>query len=463
MKDDIEREIPFHYVLIDKILIGERFRKVISQDYIDELRTSIDRRGLLHPIVIDDKYNLLAGFCRYTACKELEWKEIPCHFKGELNELQRLEIELEENVARKDFEWHERDALRAKIHEVKVALYSQKDEIKPQVNADGIVTRLTEPAPGWTLQDTANLVGSSKPRVSLDISMARMLKALPSLKSFGEAEAWRTVRRLADAIERELSVRQTQINLANIWVGDCAMVLRHVPDKTIDCIITDPPYGTNVQDLAGATERAYRSESHFDDSPEAAKSELALALPELVRVLKDNGHAYFFFAPTEYPWVLALLQKHFGDEAVDPIPLIWLKGKERWGTGDWEHKYARQYEGIFFVYSKARRLAQTHGNIIGPFPGEEVTYTAQKPINMLSELICQSTTEGEIVLDPFAGGGSVGVAAVRNNRKFFCVERDESMYKLACKRIQDELEKQAIEKLEQQKAQESIDTLEESV
>jgi site-specific DNA-methyltransferase (adenine-specific) len=442
-----ERAVPFHYVLIDKILIGERFRKDVSQAYIDELRTSINNRGLLHPIVIDDSYNLLAGFCRLTACKQLEWLEVPCHFKGELSELQRLEIELDENVARKDFTWDERVALREKIHEVKSALYGHSNEIKPQVNEAGVVTRLTEPTPGWTLQDTANLVGSNTPRISLDLAMARIIKYIPQLKKYDEKEAWRVVRRLADDIERELSVRQTRTDLANVWCGDCAKVLRHVPDASVDCIIADPPYGTDVQELANVKEGnetfGHRQDSHFDDSKTTAQTALAAALPEMVRVLKDNGHAYFFFAITEYSWVLELLVKHFGEEAVDPIPLIWLKGKERWGTGDWEHKYARQYEGIFFVYSKRRRLAQVHGNIIGPFPAEEATYTAQKPINMYSELISQSTNEGELVLDPFAGGGSIGVAAVQLGRKFFLVEQNESMYKLAQSRVQDALEEKA--------------------
>lgn len=448
-----ERNTPFHYVLIDKILVGERARKDVSKEHIDELRFSIDRNGLFHPIVIDDNFNLCAGFCRLTACKQLEWKEIPCHFKGELSELQRMEIELEENIARKDFTWDERVALRDKIHEVKTALYGKKDEHNPQVNSDGIVTRLTEPTPGWTLQDTANLVGSNTPRISLDLSMARILKRIPALKGYGEAEAWRVIRRLGDDIERELSVRQTQVDLASVWCGDCVLVLRHVQDKSVDCIIADPPYGTNVQDLAGASDRAYRADSHFDDSPVLAKSVIEAALPEFKRVLKENGHMYVFFGITEYPWLYPLLVKFFGDD-VDPIPLVWCKGKERWGTGDWEHKYARQYEGIFFIYSKHRRLTQVHGNIIGPFPGEDVTYTAQKPINMLSELISQSTNEGELVLDPFAGGGSVGVAAVQLNRKFFLVEQNESMYKLAKTRVQKALEEKALEKITATQTQE---------
>ena len=92
-------------IKIDDINVGERVRA----DYgdISALATSIQRYGLLHPIVIDEKNNLIAGERRLKAHVKLGKKEIEVKRFSELSDIDKKEIELEENKQRKTLEWQE--------------------------------------------------------------------------------------------------------------------------------------------------------------------------------------------------------------------------------------------------------------------------------------------------------------------------------------------------------------------
>lgn len=87
-------------LLITAIVVGERRR----EDYgdIDGLAASIKRYGLLHPIVVDEQSNLIAGGRRLQACRQLGWSALPVTLLGDLTDAERREIELEENLRRKD-------------------------------------------------------------------------------------------------------------------------------------------------------------------------------------------------------------------------------------------------------------------------------------------------------------------------------------------------------------------------
>ena len=421
-----ERIFPYHRVEVAKIKVGLRTRTENEGEHDEEkiqyLKESIDRNDLYHPLVIDQDYNLVAGFRRLMAVKQLQWIDVPCHFLGELTEEQRLEIELEENIARKDFTWQERCTLRDQIHELKMKLYGQR-----------VGTGEGTDASGWSQVQTAELVGSSQPRVAADIAVAKVIQAFPTLaENDSMSEVQSQIRRLVEQLERELSVRKhTSFSQAvDIWPGDVLQCIRHVPDANVDLVICDPPYGINVENVGATQGRYYRQESHFQDDKEHAQELFSLLLPHLARVMKENAHAYFFFGITEYTWVRLLLLQTFGDR-LDLIPLIWSKGKDHWGTGDWGHKYARQYEGIFFVSSPSRRLSTVHGNILEEGRGESTQYVAEKPQELLRLLVEQSTQPGELVLDPTCGHGATVVAAISTGRRFWACEISEPAYQIA--------------------------------
>lgn len=90
---------------ISKINIENRRREDFGD--IEALAESISKYGLFHPIIVDDENNLIAGERRLRACQILEWFDIPVKAYKDLTDEERIEIELEENLKRKDFTQYE--------------------------------------------------------------------------------------------------------------------------------------------------------------------------------------------------------------------------------------------------------------------------------------------------------------------------------------------------------------------
>ena len=91
--------------MISIIKVGERVRKDLGD--LDALKKSLEKHGLIHPILINSKGELIAGFRRLTAAKELGWKEIEARVLDPQKQIDFLEMEMEENMARKDFTYEE--------------------------------------------------------------------------------------------------------------------------------------------------------------------------------------------------------------------------------------------------------------------------------------------------------------------------------------------------------------------
>ncbi len=88
-------------VSISDIKVRKRIRK--ENGDIEGLMESLRTHGLLNPIVISEKYELIAGFRRFTAAKNLGWETIPATMVDARQKLKRLEMEMEENIQRLDF------------------------------------------------------------------------------------------------------------------------------------------------------------------------------------------------------------------------------------------------------------------------------------------------------------------------------------------------------------------------
>lgn len=90
------------FLSVDEIKVGDRHRKDLGD--IESLRQSIDQLGLLHPIVVDQERNLIAGRRRLEACKQLGHNKIRCSVAFNLNDaVMHLSAERDENTCRKDF------------------------------------------------------------------------------------------------------------------------------------------------------------------------------------------------------------------------------------------------------------------------------------------------------------------------------------------------------------------------
>ncbi|MDB4954646.1 MAG: Adenine-specific methyltransferase [Myxococcales bacterium] len=202
--------------------------------------------------------------------------------------------------------------------------------------------------------------------------------------------------------------------------GDAVTWLRTLPAASVDLVITDPPYESLEKHRAiGTTTRLKHSKASSNDwfsiFPNSRFPEL---FAEVYRVLKKDTHFYLFCDP-ETMFVAKPLAEEAGFKFWKPI--IW--DKRNIGMG---YHYRARYECILF-FEKGKRKLEDLG-VADIIEAKRINggYPAEKPPEVSEVLIKQSTTAGELVIDPFMGSGSVGLAAIRNGRDFLgndlCVE-----------------------------------------
>ncbi|HUS28062.1 MAG TPA: site-specific DNA-methyltransferase [Kofleriaceae bacterium] len=194
--------------------------------------------------------------------------------------------------------------------------------------------------------------------------------------------------------------------------GDAVAWLRTLPASSVDLVITDPPYESLEKHRAiGTTTRLKHSKASSNDwfsiFPNARFPEL---FAEVFRVLKKDTHFYLFCDP-ETMFVAKPLAEEAGFRFWKP--LIW--DKVRIGMG---YHYRARYECVLFFEKGKRKLLDLGIADIIEAPRINNGYPAEKPPEVSEILIKQSTDAGDLVIDPFMGSGSVGLASIRNKRNF---------------------------------------------
>ncbi|MBD3255529.1 MAG: ParB/RepB/Spo0J family partition protein [Candidatus Lokiarchaeota archaeon] len=115
MEDCLKKISNIEFLNINEIKIEEKERiRTGTGTNISDLKKSIDELGLFHPIIVNQKKKLIAGYRRLKACKELGWKNVPAIKRMDLDKLQELSVEVEENLRRKDLAPYEIDIAIAK-------------------------------------------------------------------------------------------------------------------------------------------------------------------------------------------------------------------------------------------------------------------------------------------------------------------------------------------------------------
>lgn len=443
------QDSPVYLVPVEDILVEDRFRVEYEgpdgNQKIAFLAESISKYGLLSPLVLDrDKNRLLAGGRRLEALKSLKWTLAPVLYRDQLTDLQRKEIELEENIARKDMTPVERGDLVSAIDQLKRQIYgSRQSGAVYQKSPDGgppvrvETSSLPPDEDAWSLRRTADLFGTSVFSTHRDIVISNTVKVLPSLRNEkSAANILRKADHLVEDLERELEFRQQQqagVKLdSNILLGDAIDLIAAVPTASVDCIITDPPYGLGLE--KGRYAARDRTDTGFTDD-DSILGVLDILAPELRRVLKPSGHLYAFFGASVWSDTICIYQN--AGFQVSPIVCIWYKLGPATGAGDWDHSFAPAWEPFLFCTERTRRLAYKHKNVFeAEAPsGTERVHPTQKPLVLLEELIKLSTDPGDLILDPFAGAGSTLVAAKAQGRRYLGFELNDRYVEITKQRL----------------------------
>lgn len=207
---------------------------------------------------------------------------------------------------------------------------------------------------------------------------------------------------------------------------DCIDLLAEIPDNSIDCVITDPPYGMAFQ--------SFRRKNVYDKIENDDKIDwLPGVLKEISRVMKDDAHAYIFCSKHNLWRFLNMVEDNLPFKDL----LIWQKNNH--GSGDLLGGYAPQYEMIIYCSNGKRKLnGKRSSNLLQFDKTDNSLHPTQKPVDLIRFLIQKSTNEGETVLDCFAGSGTTAVACMEEKRNFIGAEINEKYYEVAKQRIKIE-------------------------
>ncbi len=205
--------------------------------------------------------------------------------------------------------------------------------------------------------------------------------------------------------------------MSRLILGNCLDVMPTFPDRCVDFVLTDPPYLVNYVDRSGR-----KIANDIDDAW------LAPAFNQIYRLLRNDSLCVSF-----YGW-----------NRVDRFVSAWkTAGFRIVGHLVFAKKYQSKSRFVRYQHESAYLLAKGSPGV----PDEPLSdvmpweysgnrlHPTQKPVESLAPLIESFTKHNDIVLDPFAGSGSTGVAALRAGRRFVGIELDQKYHAAAFARL----------------------------
>lgn len=246
---------------------------------------------------------------------------------------------------------------------------------------------------------------------------------------------YKDIERVIKAVDHENELYQEK-NMIQIINSDCFDYFEKIKDESIDILLTDPPYGI--------LDHNWDNFDSKEEYLEFSRQWISLAISKI----KSSGRIYIFWS-----------QEYMFDFPFDAINenfifsnmLIW-NYKNNIKPND-QKRYKFTYEPIFYFYGKDAKtlnlaknkewdqdyndydvftIAQPQENF-----SDKKIHPAQKPLKLIEQLIEIGSDIGDIILDPFCGSGTVGIAAKKLKRKALLIEKDADSFKKAVKRITD--------------------------
>lgn len=212
--------------------------------------------------------------------------------------------------------------------------------------------------------------------------------------------------------------------------------MKNIPDGSVDLVVTDPPYktitggdsdgknSTRPKGMLSGNRKLFAHQNNIKPSQ---------WIPELFRVLKEGSHCYIFTNHLNMKDMLIESEK--AGFKLHNI-LVWEKN-----NCTPSQFYMKNCEYILFLRKgKAKWIRNIGGsktvhqfqNIIG-----KKVHPTEKPVELMQYYVENSSSDGELVLDPFMGSGPTGVACLNSGRDFIGIELDEEYFRIAKDRIEN--------------------------
>ena len=218
--------------------------------------------------------------------------------------------------------------------------------------------------------------------------------------------------------------KKTKMNKVNHT--DAVSLLGSLSSESVPLIIADPPYGI-----------AYHSNYHKERNPHKPMTndwdfDPSIFFDASALAMKDGGAMYVFTRWDVYPLWMSWVQKPLKVKNL----IVWKK--DNWSAGDLKGDFGNQYECIMFI-TKGRHLLRGHrwSNVweYSRIPSKKLRHPAEKPVDMVRRMVESSSDEGDLVVDPFCGSGTIGEAAKMCDRDFLMGDIDPNMIRMSCGRL----------------------------
>lgn len=409
-----KRTIPIIDILFDD---DTRLRDDLGD--LSGLCESITSIGLINPITVyqqeGNKYLLVAGRRRLQShiLLKKEFVDANVYPPGSLSNDDLLIIETAENVHRKQMTFDEESK----------AVYALHDMLTKR-NGGPRIARIAN-QDGWSINDTAKILGVSMKTVERHIQVARAVEAAPDIVKIAKNQS--EVLTLMNRVKKESQVahrnRTVQFNnnsvkeLSRSYItADTLEFLPQLKSEDFDFIEVDPPYGIDLGSIANSRGAAYHE---VDNS--VYKDFITKVLTECYRILRPDSWIIVWLDMSKYKGIFNILI----DIGFTPRKILGHWVKSSGFTNNPRHTLGSSVEYFFIATKGSCELNQPGRNNVfnaGSLRGDRCHIT-QKPVALYEEIISTLIPKGgHKILIPFAGSGASHIASYRLGHWSMCID-----------------------------------------
>lgn len=396
----------------------------LCEDEYRELKEDIARRGVMVPIEFDEHGDVLDGHHRLKACEELGIKDYPKVIRAGMTEEEKRTHARKLNMARRQLSQEQRrELIRQQLRETpeksdrQIAAGLGVSD-KTVGNQRREMERCAEIPHASTTVDT---LGREQPRQRKPVSVFNPSKreeramqnpaVIERMAEGGSAiNAAKQIAKEEKADRKKFALPDTfPAEMCRLYTADVRDGLPMVEDESVDYIITDPPYPKEYiplyEDLSRLAQRVLKANGSMIVMVGQSY------LPEVIRLLGEY---------MSYHWCLAYLTP--GGQS----PQLW-------------HKRTNTFWKPVLWYTKGEYIGDYIGDVLKspPNDNDKQFHEWGQSLGGMEDIVERFTNPGEVILDPFAGGGTTGVAAVLKGRKFIGADIARENIEITEKRVRE--------------------------
>jgi len=218
------------------------------------------------------------------------------------------------------------------------------------------------------------------------------------------------------AIQREVT-----IGPCRLIQGDCLDVLPML--GKVDAVVTDPPYGVNLGKTDGTGGKHGLTRGAYLGTEDTYPEFVSMVVPRISTAIRIAKRAAVFTGPH--------IHEQDKPDAIGGVYCSAACGRHSWGFKNFLPVL------LYGVAPDLQFGAKYPTAIASNATAKENCHPCPKPLEWMEWLVLLASRDAEVILDPFMGSGTTGVACIRTDRQFIGIEKEPKYFDIACKRITD--------------------------